>query len=170
MLFESNDIYDTPQGALAAAGRMLRLRVAGDETILTFKERVETDLRAKVRREVQTTVESASAMREIISKLGLVRVYRYQKYRAYFEWNDPQTGERLAICLDDTPIGVFLELEGPKDSIDRAAARMGYSQDDYILEDYRALHQAYLRDRGLPPGDLVFPDSQAGSTPDASER
>ncbi len=154
--FEDNDIYDTPDGILKRGEKMLRLRVAAGEVLVTYKERVHTDLRAKVRREVQTSVGSAEAMREIFSRLGLVRVYRYQKYRTYYGWNDPETGERLAIALDDTPIGTFLELEGPKESIDRAARQMGCKEDDYILDDYRTLHLAWLEQRGLPPRDLVF--------------
>ena len=154
--FEDNEIYDTPDGVLSREGRLLRLRVAAGEVLVTYKEKVHTELRAKVRREVQTVVGSAEAMREIFSRLGLVRIYRYQKYRTYYGWIDPETGERLAIALDDTPIGTFIELEGPKESIDRAARQMGCKEDDYVLEDYRTLHSAWLEQRGLPPGDLVF--------------
>jgi len=153
---EDNDIYDTPDGTLRRAEKMLRVRVAAGDVLVTFKEKVHSDLHAKVRREVQTAVGSAEAMREILSMLGLVRVYRYQKYRTYYGWNDPVSGERLAIALDDTPIGTFLELEGPKQSIDRAARQMGCTEGDYILDDYRTLHLAWLAQRGLPPRDLVF--------------
>ena len=35
--FESNDLYDDPEGGLAASGRALRLRRAGDTALLTYK-------------------------------------------------------------------------------------------------------------------------------------
>ena len=156
-LFEDNDVFDTPDGRLKRAECLLRLRVVDTRGILTFKEKVETAMRAKVRTEVQTAVGSPEAIRGILTKLGLVRVYRYQKYRSYHGWTEPESGARLSISLDDTPIGIFIELEGDMTAIDRAARRMGYGEADYIVEDYRALHIAWLHQRGLPAGDMVFP-------------
>ena len=159
--FENNDIYDTPNGAFFLAHRLLRLRTVGDHGLITYKEKVDTDLRAKVRAEIQTGVSSPEAARAILLKLGFVRVYRYQKHRSYFGWSDAG-GAELAISLDETPIGVFLELEGPAPVIDQAAGRMGFTQADYIVDDYHALHQAWLRQRGLPDADMVFDAARTG--------
>jgi adenylate cyclase class 2 len=160
--FEDNDIYDTPDRALSGRHSLLRLRVVEGRGLVTFKERVESDLRAKVRAEVQTAVTSPEAMRRIFDSLGFVRIYRYQKYRSNYGWADPQSGESLAISLDETPIGVFMELEGPKESIDQAARRMGFAEADYIVDDYRALHRAWLKERALPETDMVFEAPAAG--------
>jgi len=154
--FEDNLVYDTPEGRLARAGSLLRLREVEGKGVLTLKEVVASDLRAKVRSELQTEVRSPGAIREIFSKIGLVEVYRYQKHRSYYAWSDPQTGETLEISLDETPIGVFVELEGSKPSIDRAARRMGFGESDYILEDYRSLHRLWLEERQLAPSDMLF--------------
>ncbi|MFQ5701448.1 MAG: class IV adenylate cyclase [Acidobacteriota bacterium] len=158
-LLEDNEIYDTGDAMLSRAGNLLRVRTVADQTLLTFKEKVPTDLEAKVRLEHETTVAQPAALRKIFSKLGLSRVYRYQKYRSYHGWTDPTNGASLKITVDDTPIGVFVELEGPKDSIDRAARKMGYTTSDYILEDYRSLHRAWLKENGKPDGDMVFSDA-----------
>lgn len=155
--FEDNEIFDTPDRRLTRADALLRLRVVGQRGVITFKEKVESDLRAKVRREIETDVDSPASMRAILERLGLVRIYRYQKYRSYHAWIDPASDQGLTISLDDTPIGVFLELEGPPEAIDRAAAMMGFGPDDYVLDDYRTLHLAWLQERGLPESDLVFP-------------
>jgi len=154
--FEDNEILDTADGALKAAGRLLRLRVTPERSLLTFKEKVASDLHAKVRSEVETEVGSPEAVRLMLLKLGLAPVYRYQKYRSYHAWTDEVSGERLSISVDETPIGVYVELEGPPLAIDAAAGKMGYTVDDYILDDYRTLHLAWLDQRGLPQGDLVF--------------
>lgn len=153
--FEDNEIYDTESFDLGREGSLLRLRVTDGDGLITFKEKVKTDLNAKVRREVETGVSDPDAVRVILGKLGLNKVYRYQKHRSYYGWSDPE-GDELCISLDETPIGVFVELEGAAASIDRAARIMGYTRDDYILDDYRTLHRATLRERGLPDGDLVF--------------
>src|SRR5438093_9347439 len=42
----------------------------------------------------------------------LFRSFRYQKYRAVYRYAE------LIITVDETPIGVFLELEGPKPLIE----------------------------------------------------
>ena len=160
-LFEDNEIYDTPDGTLRQAHRLLRLRIAGHRGLITYKEKVDTDLHAKVRAEIQTEVESPDAARAILLKLGFVRVYRYQKHRSCFVWTDPG-GSELAISLDETPIGVYLELEGPAPVIDRAAGRMGFTRTDYILDDYHSLHQSWLEQEGLPEGDMVFVTPQTG--------
>jgi len=154
--FERNEIYDTADGAFRAAGRLIRLRVTAQRSVVTFKEKVESDLRAKVRSEVETEVGSPEATRLIFAALGLETVYRYEKYRSYHAWTDPGSGAKLSISVDETPIGVYIELEGPKPAIDAAARRMGFTEEDYILDDYRTLHLAWLERAGLPHGDLVF--------------
>ena len=156
--FEDNAVYDLADGSLRRQECLLRLRDTDGEGTLTWKEKVPTQLRAKVRAEVESRITSPDALRTILGKLGLVVVYRYQKYRADYRWSDPDGGAQLNICLDDTPIGVFVELEGPPETIEKAASAMGFTSQDYLLEDYRSLHQAWLESQGLPPGDMIFAD------------
>jgi adenylate cyclase class 2 len=134
------------------------LRVVGGRGTVTLKEKVVSAVRAKVRTETETAVEAPDAMRAVFARVGLARVYRYQKYRSYHAWTDPQNGRQLMISLDHTPIGVFLELEGDADSIVRAAAAMGFSPADHILDDYLTMHKAWLAQRGAPFGDMIFED------------
>jgi adenylate cyclase class 2 len=58
--------------------------------------------------------------------------------------------------LDETPIGVFLELEGPPDWIDRAAGELGFKEDNYITASYGALYIEDCRRCGEAPGDMTF--------------
>ena len=73
-----------------------------------------------------------------------------EKYRTLFEIGD------LHVCLDETPLGCFVELEGPADQIDRAATVLGVSQEQYVLETYRELQEKDAMERGVEAGDLVF--------------
>lgn len=163
--FEDNEIFDTSDGRFASTHSLLRLRVVDGRGTITFKEKVKSDIQAKVRSEVETEVTSPDAIRTIFEKMGLARTWRYQKYRSYHSWTDHQTGDKLKICLDDTPIGVFVELEGPKETIDRATAGMGYGQGDQIIDDYRTLHLKWLEEHKLPQGDLVFGDRAMNGRP-----
>jgi hypothetical protein len=53
---------------------------------------------------------------------------------------------QLKLTLDETPIGVFVELEGERREIDRAARMLGFARSDYINKSYGEL---LLEQRGL---------------------
>jgi adenylate cyclase class 2 len=148
--FEDNRLYDRPDGGLHAAGKALRLRRAGEGAWLTYKAKVRGDHRHKVREEHETGVDDPDALERIFGGLDFAPSFRYQKYRTEFA-----RGE-LAICLDETPLGCFVELEGAPEEIDRAAGELGFSTADYVRESYLDLHEADTRRRGVPRGDLLL--------------
>ena len=86
----------------------------------------------------------------MLEGLGFRPIYRYQKYRTLFEVGD------LHVCLDETPLGCYVELEGPPDQIDRAAEVMGMPRERYVLETYRELQEKHAMEHGIEAGDLVF--------------
>lgn len=157
--FEDNFVFDTPDQALRRRDCLVRVRVARGQAILTYKGPGEAG-RHKSREEVETTVGDAVSMRAILDRLGYRPVFRYQKYRTEYSRGEPGA----VATLDETPIGCFLELEGPPAWVDSAAAALGFSAAGYITASYGRLYLEYCRDRGLPPGDMVFPPSNTMST------
>jgi adenylate cyclase class 2 len=156
--FEDNIVYDRDGNPLKAAGRLLRLRRSGQTALLTYKAPVAGDHRHKVRQEEETVVEDPVAVEAMLEGLGFHPIYRYQKYRTLFEVGD------LHVCLDETPLGCYVELEGPPDQIDRAAEVMGISRERYVLETYRELQEKNAMEHGIEAGDLVFdPPAEDGS-------
>lgn len=146
---EDNVLFDREHSPLKPAGKMLRIRRSGSTALLTYKAPVEGQRPYKVRAEHETRVEDPEALTTILLGLGFSRSYRYQKYRTVF-----QDGS-LDICLDETPLGCFVELEGPPEEIDRVATRLGFSPARYVRESYRELHERRTRERGFPMGDLL---------------
>jgi adenylate cyclase class 2 len=142
--FEDNIVFDRER-SLRAAGELLRLRRFAGTAILTFKGRGQVRDGIKVREEIETTLGDASVLEAVLGRLGFAPVFRYQKYRAVFTWRD------ASITLDETPVGVYLEIEGPVATIHAAAAALGVSAADYIAESYAQLHA----ERG-GSGDMVF--------------
>jgi adenylate cyclase class 2 len=113
--------------------------------------------RHKVREEIEFQVGDAVAVAEILERLGMRPSFHYEKYRTTFAL--PATkpwATGLLIELDETPIGTFLELEGPPKAIDRAAKELGFSKEDYILTNYVSLFVEDRRRRGKKMGDMVF--------------
>ncbi len=157
--FEANVLYDTADSALRNTHRMLRLRVWGGKTVLTFKG-APLPGRHKQREELETVVESGATLALMLARLGYEPVFRYEKFRQIFRRGD----ERAVIAVDETPIGPFLELEGDSEWIDETAAELGFCEEDYITASYAVLYTEYCRKHALEPAHFVFPSGGSEST------
>ena len=170
-VLERNTLYDTPSADLRSRGWLLRLRVevpsasawskAGyPRTILTSKGPWPTPITRSGRKlpkplykekiERERVLEASPRWESMLRSLGFRPGFRYEKYRTGFRLPG------LHLDLDETPIGVFLELEGPFRLIDRAANLLGYSSQDYLRETYWDLYSADCRRRRVSPRSMVF--------------
>jgi len=150
--FESNEVFDTPGETLRLSRQLLRLREFAGESIVTYKVPPEGGPH-KSREEIETRVENAEAFRSILHRLGYRLLFRYEKYRTAFD----RPGEPGHALLDETPIGVFLELEGPGGWIDRTAPELGFTRDRYITDSYGTLWRNHCARHGLADAHMVFP-------------
>ena len=151
-VFEANTVFDTPQGTLHGAGCLLRVRQAGRKATLTYKGPAEANSKHKSREELEVEVGGAAVVAAIVERLGFEPMFRYEKYRTEYR----QPGGGGLATLDETPIGVYLELEGPADWIDRTASQLGFVESEYIVASYAQLYVDWRRMGGVPPGDMVF--------------
>jgi adenylate cyclase class 2 len=156
-LFEDNVVLDRDGGALERGGMVLRVRTKGDRAVLTLKTPVEGEHRHKVRNEDETTVGDAPTTLRLLQGLGYSPRWRYQKYRTVYTLRD------LVICLDETAIGCFVELEGPPEQIDSVARQMGFTSAQYVCDTYRDLCEADAGRRGVPVGDLLLEPADSTS-------
>jgi adenylate cyclase, class 2 len=149
--WETNDIYDTDEQNLRHKGMLLRLRQTGTKAVITWKGVGEPG-RHKSRPELETSIGSREVMAQILEQLGYGRTFRYEKYRT--EYSDGK--EHGVVTVDETPIGDYMEIEGPTDWIDATAARLGFHQKDYVLESYGQLYLDYCKRHGVEPDEMVF--------------
>jgi adenylate cyclase, class 2 len=105
---------------------------------------------------VQVTLDNPVAAERILAELGFRPWFRYEKFRSSFRLPGLPL---LAVELDETPIGFFFELEGPADSIDRAAKRLGFGPADYLTASYYELFLPESRRLGLAADAMLFPAS-----------
>jgi adenylate cyclase class 2 len=143
--FEDNLLFDDRHGSLREGGSVLRVRRTPRGGVLTFKGPREVQQGIKSREERETVVDRPDALEAILVGLGYRPVFRYQKYR------ETWTHRGQEIDLDETPIGVFLEIEGDVAGIRVVAAELGYSPEDFVAESYVGLFLASGR-----AGDMVF--------------
>ena len=106
----------------------------------------------KSREELELEIADVGTMSAIIGRLGLSPVFRYEKYRTEYRQS---RGAGMAM-LDETPVGVYLELEGEPRWIDRTARQLGFSERDYIVHSYARLYLEWRRRKRVKPGDMVF--------------
>jgi adenylate cyclase class 2 len=90
-------------------------------------------------------VSSPETLAEILVSLGFVPQFRYEKFREVWSLG------RTLICLDDTPLGAFVEIEGQPAAIHRAATRLGLGADRFMSASYPVL---WAEAGGS--GDMVF--------------
>jgi adenylate cyclase class 2 len=152
MAREINLLFDQNDGRLRAAGALLRVRQHGDRNILTFKGPVSYRGAIKVRSERETEVSDLARMVEIFEELGFSVFMRYEKDRE--EWNL----EKFSVVLDHTPMGDFVEVEGPSAGLEGAAHLLGLNPATAVRGSYVSLWLEYreLHPEFDLPTDMVF--------------
>ncbi len=148
---ESDQLFDRGEGELKASDQLLRLRQVGNRATVTYKGPGERG-RHKRREEIEFDVSDAENFSKVVERLGYSPRFRYEKFRTKFQRpNEP--GE---ITIDETPIGVFVELEGLPEWIDATAAGLGLSESQYLTQSYASLYEEYRRVNEGAPVNMTF--------------
>ncbi len=151
--FERNVLFDTPEHTLRLARSILRIRRYGDRWVLTHKTLLsdhDPDERHKHRQETETRVEDGEALATVFERLGYQQTFIYEKWRTEFA---DGTGHCV---IDETPIGLFAELEGPEEWIDRQSCALGLGPKDLLTLSYGRLFEAWLEETGSHAKQLTF--------------
>jgi adenylate cyclase class 2 len=146
---QEDSLLDSVGQDLRQRRSALRVRVDGGRSLLTFKGPVQPGV-VKVREELETVVGDGHLLMRVLEELGFHVWFRYQKYREEFAIDD------CIVAIDETPVGVFVEIEGGQEGIARVAQALGRGPSDYMLESYRGLFVEYCKGRGVPARDMLF--------------
>jgi adenylate cyclase class 2 len=150
--FESNTLFDRPDGGIRASGRSLRVRRYGSTGSVTLKGAARIEGGVKSREELETAVASPEVLARVLSALGFSPGFRYEKFREV--WKVGST----VVCLDETPLGSFVEIEGGPGAIARTAEALDISSSEFLSDSYPALWS-----QAGCAGDMVFSESRAGN-------
>jgi len=148
---QRDTLFDTAEQSLRERGCALRVRDDAGRCVLTFKGPVQPAA-MKLREEHETAVDNGQALVHVLGALGYRSWFTYEKYREEYSLRG------VTLAIDETPVGVFVELEGEEADILSAAQALGRNADNFILQSYRSLFLARRDELGLHD-DMVFADS-----------
>ena len=148
---QEDALLDTPDESLRRQRSVLRVRNDGGRSILTFKGPPLPGA-MKLREEHETVAADGDVLLTILTSLGLHVWFRYQKFREEF------TSEDVVIAIDETPVGVFVEIEGGEVHIHDTARALGRTPDEYITDSYRMLFLLHRDAHGGTGTDMLFPE------------
>jgi adenylate cyclase, class 2 len=148
---QEDALFDTADDQLRQRRSALRLRRENGMSRLTFKGPVQPDV-MKVREEWETVIGDGDVLQRVFEELGLHTWFRYQKYREEYSHQD------VIVAIDETPVGIFVELEGSELGIAEMTAALGRTPSDYILQSYYSLFTQHRARVGRSGSDMLFRD------------
>lgn len=148
---QEDSLLDTEDEMLRRRRCVLRVRVENGKSRITFKGPVQPSI-MKLREELETLVGDGTVLLRILEELGLHVWFVYEKYREEFSHED------VTVAIDETPVGVYVEIEGSEQGITSTAEALGKSTADYVTDSYRGLFLKYRDEFGLTGTDMVFDD------------
>lgn len=146
---QEDALLDTDDESLRRRRCVLRVRLENGKSRITFKGPVQPS-EMKLRDELETIIGDGVLLLRIFEELGFHVWFRYEKYREEF------SHEEVIVAIDETPVGVFVEIEGSEQGISTMARALGRRPDDYVLDSYRGLFLKYREQYGLDGTDMVF--------------
>jgi adenylate cyclase class 2 len=146
---QEDALLDTDDEQLRRQRCVLRERMESGKSRLTWKGPVQPST-MKLREELETVVGDGEMLLRVFGELGLHVWFRYEKYREEFSHED------VIVAIDETPVGVFVEIEGTETGIAEMTAALGRTSDDYIVDSYRSLFLQHRERCGLTGSDMVF--------------
>ncbi len=160
--FEDNFILDDSSRSLASRRSLIRVRLTSRGSWLTFKGPPDPSGLFKRREELESVLGDGRNVIAIFRRIGLRVSFRYQKYRREFKVvTGPAPGDEIHVALDETPIGIFAELEGSEAGIKKAARKLAISQNRFLRDSYASLYFQYCAERHQPARHMTFSSARS---------
>lgn len=157
-VLETNLRFDTADTALGRYRRVLRLRrpapgfTANDpQGLLTYKGPTQSGQAISIRQEIEVVVSDFETASHLLEALGYQMVVMYEKWRTVYLL------DQVDIDLDETPLGNFIEVEGPNTAaIQDVAQKLDLDWEARSGESYMALFNRVRLVKELTVQNLSF--------------
>jgi adenylate cyclase class 2 len=151
---ERNVLFDDVSGTLRRRGNALRLRTTEKGALLTYKGKASFAGGVKTRLELESGVDAPDRIAALLVEIGFAPRFTYDKRRTTWRLPDP---EQPVVAVDETPLGLFAELEGDARAIRTLAESLGVPESAFLPESYVALWMKAREENPALPRDMVFP-------------
>jgi adenylate cyclase class 2 len=151
---ERNVLFDDVSGTLRRRGNALRLRTTEKGALLTYKGKASFAGGVKTRLELESGVDTPDRIAALLVEIGFAPRFTYDKRRTTWRLPDP---EQPVVAVDETPLGLFAELEGDARAIRTLAESLGVPESAFLPESYVALWMKAREENPALPRDMVFP-------------
>ncbi len=149
-VLERNLRLDTPDGALSAEHRVLRLR-QDDRVRVTYKDNAHIEDGVLVRTEIEFTTDDLQVALKLFEALGYQVVVLYEKYRRVYRLGD------VEVVLDEMPFGDFMEIEASNTTLIEGVAQMlGLNWERRGIASYLGLFDVLKQHQDIDFRDLSF--------------
>jgi len=148
--FERTIKFDTENKDLEKKEKFLRVRT-GFKNVITFKRKIKSeDKKFKEREEIELEISDLEKMKKILENLGFTKKLIMEKYREKWQWGSAE------VVIDRLPFGNFIEIEGSKKSIQKAAKILGLDLKEGITATYWGLWEDFRKRKGLKEENIIF--------------
>ncbi|MHC1773614.1 MAG: class IV adenylate cyclase [Flexilinea sp.] len=155
---ELNLRFDTPDRRLSKTHQVLRLRKDDESIILTYKGSETKTKKIAIREEIETRVSDYDQMKLILQNLGYEEFFIYEKIRSTY-----RLGETL-LMIDHTPVGDFLEIEGPNEKLIKSSAKkLGVDWKTRTSKGYQKLFIEWAEAVHYKGRDMLFAEVELHS-------
>ncbi len=166
--FESNILYDLPDGSLRAQSHLLRLRTRRwkdkADARLTFKAEPKMLMLGgtpvKRREELELGVDDAKTMHAVLLRLGYRETARYEKVRESWHLADSH-GAEVHVDMDRLPFMHCVEIEAPLESFQEMEEALHLAGCPVSAASYHTLYCEFLAGKGLPAAASFVFDGKA---------
>jgi adenylate cyclase, class 2 len=148
--FETNIRFDDEEMHLTQGKKLLRLRQDTRCRLTVKSPPDDADTEFKIFKELEVDVSDSQTMIAILEQLGFYPRQVYEKHREIYFFNHTE------LCLDTLPYGNFLEIEGGKNDIRKAAEAIGLNWEKRITANYLSLFASLQKQLNLPFEDVTF--------------
>jgi len=140
-------MFDNVDKLMEHTDGRIRLRQQGNNASLSYKRPLPSVGNEKKEVEIETEVGDFEVMSNILRMMGYAPSTSYEKYTTAFKLKSQSD---MHIEIQKYPFETFLEIEGEKEEIEKAAKQLGFDIKNAIKKPVDTLFTEWRSANGLP--------------------
>jgi len=139
-------MFDNADKMMEHTDGRIRLRQQGNNASLSYKRPLSSVGNEKKEIEIETEVGNFEVMSNILRMMGYAPSTSYEKYTTLLKLKDKPD---IHIEIQKYPFETFLEIEGDKEEIEKAAKQLGFDIKNALVKPVDTLFMEWRLAKGL---------------------